>query len=218
MLVELGELLESAIKKPETSWGHVPSIALYPDHPRSLKNSSVVGKGVFRRGRPPASSIFSMAANVAVSCLISENGSEVRPGAYRLTVRLKKSSRGSQTSAANLHFLGSTNAKLIESQEVDVGISSNDGRERRTDVNVARSATHFVNPPGVKNVFPAACTPVMSTAPTVTLRLYKASRVAGHTTDPSVSVPTEQGAKPAATPTALPEDDPPGVYSSVSTA
>lgn len=42
----------------------------------------------------------------------------------------------------------------------------------------------------------------------VGLIVYKAARPEGHTNDPSVSVPMEKGAYPAATETAEPEDDP----------
>lgn len=54
--------------------------------------------------------------------------------------------------------------------------------------------------------------PVVSTDPGVAFIPYNAARVAGCTSEPSVSVPIDTGAKPAATPTALPEDDPQGVW------
>ena len=56
--------------------------------------------------------------------------------------------------------------------------------------------------------------PAVSTDPGVAFIPYSAARVAGCTSKPSVSVPIDNGAKPAATPTALPEDDPQGVCNS----
>ena len=46
--------------------------------------------------------------------------------------------------------------------------------------------------------------------PTVGFRQYNAARPPGKTIEPSVSVPMETGASPAATETADPEEDPPG--------
>ena len=54
--------------------------------------------------------------------------------------------------------------------------------------------------------------PAVSTDPGVAFIPYSAARVAGCTREPSVSVPIDTGAKPAATPTALPEDEPQGVW------
>ena len=54
--------------------------------------------------------------------------------------------------------------------------------------------------------------PTGSTDPGVAFIPYSAARVAGCTREPSVSVPIDTGAKPAATPTALPEDEPQGVW------
>ena len=59
----------------------------------------------------------------------------------------------------------------------------------------------------------AGCIAVMSIVPTVAFIAYKAARVAGWHIDPSVSVPMDTGANPAATATALPDDEPQGVYS-----
>ena len=59
----------------------------------------------------------------------------------------------------------------------------------------------------------AGCTAVISIVPTVAFIAYKAARVAGWHIDPSVSVPIDTGANPAATPAALPDDEPHGVYS-----
>lgn len=45
---------------------------------------------------------------------------------------------------------------------------------------------------------------------------YSAPREAGDVTDPSFSVPRESGLNPEATPTAEPEEEPPGAYGAVS--
>ena len=46
----------------------------------------------------------------------------------------------------------------------------------------------------------------------VGLIVYRATLAAGTMREPSVSVPTENGAKPAETATAEPEDEPEGFY------
>jgi hypothetical protein len=51
--------------------------------------------------------------------------------------------------------------------------------------------------------------PTPEIMPIVGLIVYKAALVAGMFKDPSVSVPIDMGANPAATPTAEPDDDPP---------
>lgn len=45
---------------------------------------------------------------------------------------------------------------------------------------------------------------------------YSPALAAGMTMEPSSSVPSDTGAKLAATPAALPEDEPPGPYPSIS--
>jgi hypothetical protein len=50
----------------------------------------------------------------------------------------------------------------------------------------------------------------MLTAPGVNFRAYNAARLAGEVNDPEVSVPKDNGLKPAATPMADPVEDPPG--------
>lgn len=50
--------------------------------------------------------------------------------------------------------------------------------------------------------------PARGTRPIEGLMVYKAALPAGQTNDPSVSVPIENGAYPAETPTAEPEDEP----------
>jgi hypothetical protein len=72
----------------------------------------------------------------------------------------------------------------------------------------ARSSGEFASPPILMNVGPTPCTPVSSIDPTVAFIPNNAARVAGYTMDPSGSVPTDRGVKPAATPAPLPEDDP----------
>lgn len=51
--------------------------------------------------------------------------------------------------------------------------------------------------------------PSPGTMPKVGFSVYNAARVAGSTRKPSVSVPIEIGASPAATETAEPDDEPP---------
>ena len=53
--------------------------------------------------------------------------------------------------------------------------------------------------------------PSLETVPTDGFSPYKPARQAGSTMEPSVSDPTLIGAKPAATPAALPDEDPDGV-------
>ena len=48
--------------------------------------------------------------------------------------------------------------------------------------------------------------PAPETRPMVGLIVYRAALVAGMLSEPSVSVPTEMGANPAATPTAEPDE------------
>lgn len=52
----------------------------------------------------------------------------------------------------------------------------------------------------------------MSWTPCVGLMAYKPARVHGVMMEPMVSDPTAKGAKPAATATAEPVDEPPGAY------
>jgi hypothetical protein len=54
--------------------------------------------------------------------------------------------------------------------------------------------------------------PEVSARPGVAFNPNTAARLAGWTTDPSVSAPRAKGANPAATPTQLPEEEPEGVY------
>lgn len=53
--------------------------------------------------------------------------------------------------------------------------------------------------------------PCVDAFPTVNFSEYKLARSLGTTIEPSVSVPKASGAMPAATDTAEPEEDPPGV-------
>lgn len=60
--------------------------------------------------------------------------------------------------------------------------------------------------------------PCVDTNPRVGRILYSAARFAGVTMEPSVSVPIASGEYPAETPTALPVEDPPGLYEYLSSA
>lgn len=66
--------------------------------------------------------------------------------------------------------------------------------------------------PGASNVCATGTTPEVDTSPVVGLMVYNAALPAGHTSDPSVSVPIESGAYPADTPTAGPPEEPDGLY------
>ena len=77
---------------------------------------------------------------------------------------------------------------------------------------LARSSGVFASPPTLSNAGDIGWMPAVFTDPGVAFIPYSAARVAGCTSEPSVSVPIDTGAKPAATPTALPEDDPQGVW------
>jgi hypothetical protein len=77
-----------------------------------------------------------------------------------------------------------------------------------------RSSTHLVIGPTVSNKEFTGKTPCREVRPTVGLIVYNAARIAGLVSEPAVSVPIDMGAKPALTPTADPEDEPPG-FSSV---
>ena len=61
-----------------------------------------------------------------------------------------------------------------------------------------------------KSGFPG-CVPEQSTRAGVPFKANTAARLAGCTTEPSVSAPKAMGAKPAATPTQLPDEEPDGV-------
>lgn len=65
-------------------------------------------------------------------------------------------------------------------------------------------------PPTLPSLLPSDCELEISTAPIVAFIECSAARAAGWTSDLSTSVPIENGAKPAATPTALPEEEPAG--------
>ena len=70
----------------------------------------------------------------------------------------------------------------------------------------------FVKPPNASRSGLPGCVPDASISPGVAFKEKTAFRLAGCTRDPSVSDPNDMGAKPAATPTALPEEEPDGVY------
>jgi hypothetical protein len=72
------------------------------------------------------------------------------------------------------------------------------------------SAADFAMGPGLSKNSVMQYSPVLFWIPTVGLRAYRAARVEGVTIDPIVSVPMARGAKPAATETAEPVDEPPG--------
>ena len=76
----------------------------------------------------------------------------------------------------------------------------------------ARSYAVLAMAPAPSKDFPRGYTADMSKEPIVTFMPKRAAQMAGCVKDPSVSVPIAQGANPAATATALPDDGPAGVY------
>jgi hypothetical protein len=83
---------------------------------------------------------------------------------------------------------------------------------KMTLITLAKSKVDFAKAPMPSKSGLPGWVPERSTVPWVALRAYNAARPAGCTTDPIDSRPNEMGAKPAATATALPDEDPDGVY------
>src|SRR5262245_51270917 len=81
----------------------------------------------------------------------------------------------------------------------------------RTRKTSAASSTERVSGPGVSSVELRGRTPYVLIRPAVTLRPTVPHQAAGSRTDPPVSVPMAIGARPAATATPEPLDEPPGV-------
>ena len=73
------------------------------------------------------------------------------------------------------------------------------------------SATLVVNGPALSSVGASATTPVRSTRAAVGLKPTSPQNAAGTRIEPDVSVPIAHGTAPAATATAEPEDEPPGM-------
>jgi hypothetical protein len=65
--------------------------------------------------------------------------------------------------------------------------------------------------PAESQLWEIGAIPSCDTTPIVGLMEYNAALLAGHTSDPFVSVPMANGANPAATATADPVDDPDGI-------
>ena len=110
----------------------------------------------------------------------------------------------------NSHFRKSTNPTRRPSQ-----LRPNEDEKLLPPASVsnsaARSSEDFAMPPILSVSGDHGLVPSVDRSPAVALRPYSAALFAGCTIEPSVSVARESGAKPAAIPTALPEDDPPGV-------
>ncbi|KAK5636299.1 hypothetical protein RRF57_012011 [Xylaria bambusicola] len=81
----------------------------------------------------------------------------------------------------------------------------------RISMRSAKSATQRIRPPALINVLPADWVADISIRLTDAFMPYSAARADGVTIEPSDSTPMDHGAKPTATPTALPLEDPPGV-------
>jgi hypothetical protein len=75
----------------------------------------------------------------------------------------------------------------------------------------AASSTERASGPGVSSVLLSGRTPYVLMRPAVTLRPTMPHQAAGMRTEPPVSVPIATGARPAATATPEPLDEPPGV-------
>ena len=85
-----------------------------------------------------------------------------------------------------------------------------DSGVNRISVTRARSAVHFAIAPTASKWDEIGQMPFISTLPIVGFSANNAALPAGCINDPSVSVPSERGLKPAETPTAEPVDDPQG--------
>src|SRR5580692_12356832 len=83
-----------------------------------------------------------------------------------------------------------------------------------TDSSVAASATDVAIGPAVSCASDSGTMPARLTSPRVGLTPTTPQALDGETIDPSVSVPTASGAKPADSPAAEPELDPDGLRSS----
>jgi hypothetical protein len=81
-----------------------------------------------------------------------------------------------------------------------------------TSLSIAKSKVDLAIPPAASKEAATCHAPFMLTAPGVSFKAYRAALLAGVVREPEVSVPRENGLKPAATPTADPVDDPPGAY------
>src|SRR5581483_4117100 len=93
-------------------------------------------------------------------------------------------------------------------------IGSSGSAAARTDSSAAASATQVAIGPAVSCTGEIGTMPRRLTRPFVGLIPTTPQALAGHTSEPSVSVPTATGASPAATPAAEPELDPDGLRSS----
>lgn len=79
-------------------------------------------------------------------------------------------------------------------------------------MSIAKSAADLAMGPAESHNLEIGTMPEMETIPMVGLRVYKAALLAGMVREPFVSVPIATGAYPAATPTAEPEEEPPGFF------
>lgn len=78
-------------------------------------------------------------------------------------------------------------------------------------MSAARSSTDFAIPPGLSKVGDIRSAPSDGIDWGVHFRAKSDDRLAGTLIEPSASVPRESGLYPAATPTAEPVEDPPGL-------
>ena len=139
---------------------------------------------------------------------LSEGGFSIRVFGSYLTICSAVPSCWPHIASAIVHISGSTNP-ILRCEKFSsamnfrgfLSISSTRGNKSLADLAIGPAVSKNVDIPRI---------PSMSTSPTVGFSAYSPARDVGVTIDPMVSVPIDNGAKPAATPTAEPVDDPPG--------
>ncbi len=109
------------------------------------------------------------------------------------------------------HKVGSTKPTLCPSQVSVVVRADRLVSFNKIPSRLARSPGVRAMPPMLSVSALQGAVPSVGIRPTVAFSPYRDALLAGCTMDPSVSVAKARGAKPAATPTALPEDEPAGV-------
>ena len=131
-----------------------------------------------------------------------------------LTVWTRKSSLASTTNEAGCQRSGSTKPILMPSHE-DFSDDVKSFPFMRSPMISAKSLGVFAIPPWLSKARDVGKAPSPGMTPGVAFIPYKAARQAGGTIEPSHSLPTETGANPAATPMALPDEEPHGVLCNV---
>lgn len=162
---------------------------------------SMDGNGTDRTTTAPHLSILEIAASISSLCCWISIGS------------------GSQMAGEKDHKVGSTNPTRCPVQGSGRSLSplyhlaffsAHLSAPVRTSNRDARSCGDLAMPPMLSVSELHGAVPSVGMRPTVALRPYRAARFAGCTMEPSVSVASASGVNPAATPAALPEDEPAG--------